>query len=89
MESEFNHKKHIILFIFDYKCAICCAAHKSNHVHHIDGNHLNNDAFNLVILCKEHHKLTHRLNLAISVTSTLSQYQDLQRLNIIWCNFNI
>ena len=89
MELEFNHKKHVILFIFDYKCAICCTVHKSNHVHHIDGNHLNNDAFNLVILCKEHHKLTHRLNIAINPTLNDRQFKQLQILNLHWCNFSI
>lgn len=56
----FNKKKHVILYIFEYKCAICANFNIQNHVHHIDNNHFNNDAFNLAVLCSPCHKFLHK-----------------------------
>lgn len=57
---EFEHKKKVIAFIFGYRCKFCGVYSHSNHVHHINGNHFDNDVFNLILLCKRCHKLTHR-----------------------------
>jgi predicted restriction endonuclease len=34
-----------------------CMVHAPLEVHHVDGDHGNNDARNLVPLCRKHHKL--------------------------------
>ena len=43
---------------WDMKCAIC-EFDKIVAVHHVDGNHSNDDPKNLIPLCPNHHEMTH------------------------------
>ena len=79
----FNKKKHIICFIFGYKCQICnCSSHKM-HVHHLDQDHYNNDAFNLLPLCKDCHIRVHKLNLVFNILHTSEVNFQLEKLNTL------
>lgn len=49
--------RHICFKYWEHKCAIC-GWDKVVDVHHVDFNHSNNDAKNLIPLCPNHHKLT-------------------------------
>jgi hypothetical protein len=56
-KSEWGYRK-ICFSRWDKKCAICefsCVVD----VHHIDGNHDNNNIDNLIPLCPNHHKMAH------------------------------
>jgi len=44
-----------------YKHCEFCGTNKKIHVHHIDGDFTNNELWNLIYLCKEHHKYLHSL----------------------------
>jgi len=55
----FNKIKPVVLFIFSYKCVLCKSFSYSNHIHHIDKNHYNNNPFNLTCLCESCHILIH------------------------------
>lgn len=57
--NEFQKKKNVVLFIYGYACQLCGVIDNKNHVHHIDKNNANNDAFNLLPLCGFCHKKVH------------------------------
>jgi len=59
--TQFQKIKNVILFLHDYECFICGLASVRNHVHHIDRNPSNNNAFNLLPLCPECHKNVHKM----------------------------
>jgi 5-methylcytosine-specific restriction endonuclease McrA len=73
----FNKKKGVVLYIFKYECAFCSKIDTQNHVHHLDKNHDNNDAFNMAVLCKNCHIFLHKhcgifeLNLSDAETKAL------------------
>jgi 5-methylcytosine-specific restriction endonuclease McrA len=58
-EYFFNKIKTIILFIYDFRCVLCGLFSISNHIHHIDKKHLNNDPYNLTCLCDKCHLMVH------------------------------
>lgn len=79
--AVFQKKKNIILFIYGYACQLCGLIDISNHVHHIDKNHANNDSYNLVPLCSQCHKLVHK-NLFIAFRDPDENIShSLQKLN--------
>jgi len=41
-------------------CKVCGTQHKTNEIHHVDGNILNNLPENLAYLCKKHHARVHK-----------------------------
>lgn len=88
MGARYNYKftksKSIVLFAFDYKCALCGAFSVSNHVHHRDSNFENNCAFNYVVLCPKCHKLAHKLHLNINLNYTKMQVEILNKLNSLF-----
>ncbi len=49
--------QHRLLYESQYACAVC--QDRGCHIHHIDGNHGNNDEENLVVLCVRHHDEAH------------------------------
>ena len=55
----FNKIKPIILFIFNFECVVCSYYSLSNHVHHINKIHTDNNPFNLTCVCEPCHKLLH------------------------------
>lgn len=46
---------------FDKQCMLC-GSEKHIHVHHIDGNEVNNDIWNLMYVCKKCHCGVHQVN---------------------------
>jgi 5-methylcytosine-specific restriction endonuclease McrA len=78
---EFYYKRSAILFIYGNACVLCGFVYRGNHVHHIDGNKNNNCAFNLVPLCVDCHKLTHRTKVTIDVNQFHDLFPDLRKLN--------
>ena len=79
--SDFYYKRSVILFIYGNACVLCGFVYKGNHVHHIDGDRNNNCAFNLVPLCVDCHKFTHRTRLQISVEQFSERFPNLKKLN--------
>jgi 5-methylcytosine-specific restriction endonuclease McrA len=77
----FNKKKGVVLYIFKYECAVCSKVDTKNHVHHIDKNHANNDAFNMAVLCKECHVFVHKCCYKIDIFHTESESKALEVLN--------
>jgi hypothetical protein len=71
--KKFNKTKEIIKFILDYKCFFCSKQSLNNHLHHLDNDNTNNDPFNFVCLCEEHHRLVHRLRMKIQPILCSSQ----------------
>ena len=51
--------RHVILFIYDYKCQLCPYVGFELEVHHFDKDSQNDDVFNLLPLCKDCHQLVH------------------------------
>jgi len=79
--NEFRHKREVILFLYDYSCQLCGLVSVSNHVHHIDKNGSNHNAFNLIPLCDHCHRLTHKLlNISFAAPDPYLQ-SSLQKLN--------
>ena len=83
---NFQKIKNIILFIFDFKCYLCGHFSLANHVHHLDHNHANNDAFNLICLCHACHKLAHKSIVIDAVILSDSQKKMLDVLNKLMKN---
>lgn len=81
---KFNKIKPIILFAFDYKCAICNHFSISNHVHHQDHNFMNNDCYNFVVLCSDCHKIAHKTRMIINVQYTAHQVEIFNKLNSLF-----
>ena len=78
---KFSKIKNIILFFYDYKCFLCDVQKIDNHVHHCDDNHFNNDVSNLIVLCNNCHKITHKGNLVLVNNKRLFRFVDLSVLN--------
>lgn len=53
----------IVLLYYSNSCRMCGSTQNDLHVHHINHNTLNNNFINLVPLCPDCHKLTHKLNI--------------------------
>ena len=53
---------------FPNKCIACGRNKVALRVHHIDGNRVNNDLINLVILCKSCHMRVHKMHLKYNIT---------------------
>lgn len=85
---NFQKIKNIILYVFEFKCCLCDHFSLGNHVHHLDKNHANNDAFNLVCLCHDCHKLTHKSIFIDAVILSASQKIMLDVLNKLMKNYN-
>lgn len=77
----FYAKRQAVLFIWDYSCVLCGLVNVSNHVHHIDFNKNNNDAFNFVPLCLDCHKMVHKTGILLSCKPNRDQEQLLKKLN--------
>lgn len=79
--SLFQHKKQVVLFIYDYACQMCGVVSLSNHCHHLDCNGSNHNAFNLLPLCVNCHILVHKVHIRLNVQRTFNQTEMLKRLN--------
>ena len=77
---NFQKIKNIILFIFEFKCYLCGYFSLGNHVHHLDQDHANNDAFNLVCLCHDCHKLAHK---SISINAVILSAPQIIMLDVL------
>lgn len=69
-----------ILRIFSFQCFLCGFASAKNHVHHLDCNSSNHTPSNLAVLCEEHHRLVHKLNLSLDFELTPSARQQVNEL---------
>ena len=83
----FNKVKNIILFIYDYECQLCGHGSIQNHVHHLDRNHQNNDAYNLAPVCDKCHKMIHKSHIKFKPYRTNNVVLLLDNLNKHFCNF--
>ena len=66
--GKVGSKEHMTIAYRNYipECAVCGENDKDMlEVHHIDGNHSNNELDNLIILCANHHLKIHRGGLII------------------------
>ena len=79
--NEFQKKKQVILFLFGYACQSCGVISTANHVHHVDHNNGNNDAFNLIPLCGDCHKLFHKLQITIKPEYSATLCDQVSLLN--------
>jgi len=57
--TDFRTVRGFVFYICDNKCAVHECLNLASDAHHIDKNALNNHPFNVMPLCKEHHKLAH------------------------------
>lgn len=76
----FNKIKHIIVYIYDYKCQICGLQLKNLDVHHYDNNHNNNDVENLIPVCKSCHRLIHKGVIFEKPKMTIFLYWNLDKI---------
>lgn len=60
--------------VYATPCVIC--GFEYSDVHHIDGDHTNNDPANLISLCPNHHRLVHRGFLSLLPATTDSEADD-------------
>lgn len=81
---RFEKTKNIIAFIFEYRCALCGNVNIRNHVHHLDFNRDNNNAFNFAVLCDYHHKVVHKGNIIFFPEMSPFQASELSKLNAFW-----
>lgn len=58
--SEYRKLRGYLMVKYDSRCQLCSKKSESNHIHHIDGNSLNNEIDNLMIVCVECHRLIHK-----------------------------
>lgn len=80
-DLKFHKMKNIILFLYKFKCYKCKIEDKNLHCHHIDGNRHNNNAFNLMPLCKDCHKKIHKANIKIELRPEENTKDSLNDLN--------
>lgn len=80
--------KQVILFIFNYECYACRCRKIDLHVHHINGNRFDNDAFNLIPLCNSCHILTHKTKMSFRPVLTEKTIVELKKLNSFMRNFS-
>ena len=59
MSNEHEKLYDKVLFESDRTCCVCRDKNRPPQIHHIDGNHSNNDRVNLTVLCQLCHTLTH------------------------------
>jgi len=78
--NDFQHKRQVVLFIYDYTCQLCGMISFSNHCHHIDKNGNNHSVYNLIPLCVDCHILVHSANIVLNLQPTASQLVLLQKL---------
>lgn len=83
--KEYKFIREVVLFIYDHKCSICGHQHKSNHAHHNDRNSLNNNPFNLVVLCNNCHKMAHKCSIQFDINPNKTQILLLEELNNMRC----
>ncbi len=55
------------------KECVLCSFNKAVDLHHLDGDHKNNDPSNLVGLCPNHHKMYHKPEYQSEVTALLKE----------------
>ena len=60
-------------------CKICKKNFLKIHIHHIDGNHENNNPKNKVYLCEKHHNQVHRIHTKL----ILYKKEEIEELKII------
>jgi len=78
-ETYFNLIRPIVLYIFNFECLICGNVSKSNHVHHLNKNHSDNHATNLIVLCPSCHLIVHSTvtNEPLNLPEDIVQKQNL------------
>lgn len=79
-EKELNFLKPHILYTYEFKCCLCGKKSLSNHVHHADFDRSNNEPGNLVVVCKEHHKMVHKNKFVLNIIRTRIQELCLEEL---------
>lgn len=57
--SEYRINRGFILFISEKKCCLNKCENAAHEVHHINRNNRDHNPFNLIPLCKPHHKVVH------------------------------
>jgi len=67
--KEFRLMRSVCIWLHEYKCYNCKKYNFSLHVHNQDFNNENNSLLNLLPLCGNCHKLYHRVNSAIRISS--------------------
>lgn len=77
----FQKKKNIVLFIYGFACQLCGLIDKSNHVHHNNRKNYDHSTHNLVPLCNICHKLIHKSNGFVPLTSDKSILAALNKLD--------
>ena len=80
--------KQVILYIYGYRCVFCNYKSLDNHVHHIDHNHFNNDAFNLSCVCSRCHIVIHSVAMVSLPQLSESIKKQLKTLNILMSDFH-
>lgn len=81
---EFIKKKYVVMFLHDYKCYLCARHNLSLHVHHLDNNGSNHDAFNLLPLCVVCHQKVHKYHFVINYQPDSILIASLLRLNALF-----
>lgn len=72
--QKFIFIKPLIHMVYQSRCIICGNISVNNHVHHVDWDNKNNNAFNLIVVCKEHHIQLHQNKFKLSKELTTEQY---------------
>ncbi len=85
--KKFSEMKPIIKFLYNYRCYLCSKGCISLDVHHIDCDHTNNDAFNLLPLCKGCHKVVHLSAQRYTLGHNSTRHNSLVKLNEISKNW--
>lgn len=61
MQGEYSkHRKEMVEEINRGSCVCCGDSFSQIHIHHLDGNHNNNERINLIELCRKCHILVHK-----------------------------
>jgi len=71
----------LIRWVYDFRCVVCDDLSFAHDVHHVDKNHTNNEAYNLVPVCRECHNKIHKGWLIHMPFRTKKQHDLLERLN--------
>lgn len=70
-QTEWGYRK--ACFLKWEKCCILCGFDMVVEVHHLDGNHFNNDQKNLIPLCPNHHRSLHTVKYGPSIKKEINE----------------
>jgi hypothetical protein len=86
--KDYRFIRPLVMFAFDFECVFCNKKSLDLEVHHIDGNNLNNDLFNLVPVHKHCHMIIHKCVYNYSHVHSESQLLRLKDIGYSMC-FNL